>query len=230
MFYNETKAIKACEDDPSLIFQIIKEGHYNLVDKILSKKKVNINILDDNNCDVVTRLLRAKQFKLVLKFMKKREWNINNQDNEGNCFAHYLVTIDYKYIVDIIKQLIRNKSFIPNLKNNNNETILDKAINNNYIYTTIKILEDNRFNNIDIASFKHLYDTYINNNSYGKYTRITNLKIIINSLDDKELKPRMNKLLDMIKNNMEIIKEEILGEGSIQLNNMIDNVLEEINA
>ena len=37
MFYNELKTIKACEEDPSLIFDLIKEGHFELVDKILSK-------------------------------------------------------------------------------------------------------------------------------------------------------------------------------------------------
>ena len=36
----------------------------------------------------------------------------------------------------------KNKDFLPNIKNNKGETILDKSINDNYIYTTVKILED----------------------------------------------------------------------------------------
>ena len=32
MFYDETQAINACEEDPSLIFELIKEGHLDLVD------------------------------------------------------------------------------------------------------------------------------------------------------------------------------------------------------
>ena len=37
MFFDEAKAVKACEEDPSLIFELIKEEHFELVDKILSK-------------------------------------------------------------------------------------------------------------------------------------------------------------------------------------------------
>ena len=32
--------------------------------------------------------------------------------------------------------------FLPNIKNNKGETILDRSINGNYIYTTVKILEE----------------------------------------------------------------------------------------
>ena len=67
--------------------------------------------------------------------------------------------------------------------------------NDNYIYTTVKILEDSRFNNIDVVSFKRLYDTYIKSNKYGKYSKLTNLEIIVNNLTDKKLLPRMEQLI-----------------------------------
>ena len=131
MFYDEEKTIKACEENPALIFELIREEHFELVDKLLSKKKVNLNTTDSSGNDVVTRLLKAKSFDLVLKYMKNKEWNINHQNNEGNTFAHYLVSINYVYVVDIIKAIRRRKDFIPNLKNEKKETILDKSINEN---------------------------------------------------------------------------------------------------
>ena len=80
MFYNEEKTIKACEEEPSLIFELIKEGHIELVDKILSKKKVDINTVDQAGNDIITRLLKAKEYSLVLKYMKRKDWNINHQN------------------------------------------------------------------------------------------------------------------------------------------------------
>lgn len=43
MFYDETQATLACEEEPSLIFELIKEGHLELVDKLIKKKIVSLN-------------------------------------------------------------------------------------------------------------------------------------------------------------------------------------------
>lgn len=229
MFYNEEKTIKACEENPALIFELIREEHFELVDKILSKKKVNLNTTDSCGNDVVTRLLKARNFDLVLKYMKSKEWNINHQNNEGNTFAHYLVSINYVYVVDIIKAIRRRKDFIPNLKNEKKETILDKSINENYIYTTLKILEDERFNNIDVVSFKKLFNAYIKSSYYGKYSKLSNLKIIIGSLSKKDvLLPNMKQLLDEIKDNMDQIKTEIMSNKSKSLEKLIKKKLIEV--
>ena len=178
MFFDEAKAVKACEEDPSLIFELIKEEHFELVDKILSKKKVSVNVVDRAGNDVVTRLLKARQYDLVLKYMKKKEWDVNHQNLDGNTFAHYLVSINYVAVLDIIKQLRKNKNFLPNIKNKKGESILDKSINDNYIYTTLKVLEDDRFNSIDVLSFTRIIDTYIKSSAYGKYSKINNLEVI----------------------------------------------------
>ena len=229
MFYNEEKTIKACEENPALIFELIREEHFELVDKILSKKKVNLNTTDSCGNDVVTRLLKARNFDLVLKYMKSKEWNINHQNNEGNTFAHYLVSINYVYVVDIIKAIRRRKDFIPNLKNEKKETILDKSINENYIYTTLKILEDERFNNIDVVSFKKLFNAYIKSSYYGKYSKLNNLQIIIGSLSKKDvLLPNMKQLLDEIKDNMDQIKTEIMSNKSKSLEKLIKKKLIEV--
>ena len=229
MFYDEEKTIKACEENPALIFELIREEHFELVDKLLSKKKVNLNTTDSSGNDVVTRLLKAKSFDLVLKYMKNKEWNINHQNNEGNTFAHYLVSINYVYVVDIIKAIRRRKDFIPNLKNEKKETILDKSINENYIYTTLKILEDKRFNNIDVVSFKKLFNAYIKSSYYGKYSKLNNLQIIIGSLSKKDvLLPNMKQLLDEIKDNMDQIKTEIMSNKSKSLEKIIKKRLVEV--
>ena len=154
MFYDEAKAIESCIEDPSLIFELIKEGHFELVDKLLTKRLVDINTCDESGNNVLMRLLKRGQYELVLKHMKNKKLNINHQNYDGDTFAHILVSINYVNVLEIIKALVKNKEFLPNIKNNMGETILDKSINDNYIYTTVKILEDKRFNNIDIVSFK----------------------------------------------------------------------------
>lgn len=228
MFFDEAKAIKACEEEPSLIFELIKEGHYDVVDKLLSRKKVSINVEDRAGNDVVTRLLKAKQYDLVLKYMKKKEWDVNHQNLDGNTFAHYLVSINYVAVLDIIKQLRKNKEFLPNIKNKKGETILDKSINENYIYTTLKVLEDDRFNSIDVLSFTRIIDTYIKSSAYGKYSKINNLVDILDSLDQKEgLLPTIERVVQDIRDNLDIIKKEIMKNRSRHLEYVIDNALTE---
>lgn len=228
MFYNETKTIELVEEEPSLVFELIKENYLELVNKLLKKKIVDINICDDAGNNILVRLLKHGAYDLVLEHMGNKDWDVNHQNLDGNTFAHYLVSINYMNVVEIIKKLKKNKNFIPNIKNNLGETILDKSINDNYIYTTVKILEDARFNNIDVISFKNLYDTYIKSNKYGKYSKLTNLEIIIDSLTDKPLHPRMEKLVEFIKGNFEIIKQEVLNsQKSACMDNIIRSALKE---
>ena len=231
MFYDVDKTMRAVEEEPSLIFELIKEGHIDLVDRLLKRKKVDINTCDDAGNSVLVRLLRHGDYDVVLNHMGNKDWDVNHQNLDGNTFAHYLVSINYVNVMGIIKKLTRNKDFLPNIKNNKGETILDKSINDNYIYTTVKILEDSRFDNIDVVSFKNLYDTYIKSNRYGKYSKINNLEVILDSLTDKDLLPRMKKLVGFIQNNFDKIKEEVLtSQKSVYMDSIINRVLKEDNA
>ena len=226
MFYDEQVTMKVVEEEPSQIFDLINENHVELVNKILSKKIVNINLINENEDSILMIMLKKGWYEVVLKHMKNKNFDVNHQNYDGDTFAHLLATINYVSVLDIIKALVKNKSFLPNIRNNSGETILDKAINDNYIYTAIKILEDKRFNNIDIVSFKNLYKTYIDTNKYGKYTKLTNLEIIIDSLEDKSLLPTMQKLISIIKENFEYIKDRLINNKPSGINEMINNVIQ----
>ena len=227
MFYDERQAIEKCEEEPSQIFNLIDEGHLELVDKILRKRNTDINIVNENEDDILSYLLKKNHYDLVLRHMKKKDWNVNHQNKDGDTFAHILVTKKYLEVIDIIKQIHKNKNFIPNIRNKNGETILDRSINNNYIYTTVKILEDERFNNIDLVSFKNLYEKYIRNDNYGVYSKMNNLEVIIENLKDKDLLPKLTKIINALTNNIEEIKQLVKNNDIKTLDNMIYGSLKE---
>ena len=80
----------------------------------------------------------------------------NHQNIDGNTFGHILALDDSVAALKVVEQLTKKKNYIPNIKNNKGETVLDRAINSNYVFTAFKILEDKRFNSIDVVSFKKL--------------------------------------------------------------------------
>lgn len=228
MFYDETVAMEEVSEDPSLVFELIKEGHTDFVDKLLSKRIVSINTTDDGLEDsLMMKLLKVGRYDIVLKYMNDKDFDINYQNKEGDTFAHILVGIHYVAVVEIINKLKKNKNFIPNIKNNKGETILDKSINDKYIYTSVKILEDTRFDNIDILSFRNLYNAYIKNREYGRYARLTNLDMILENLDKKELLPRMEVLVSTIKNNYEEVKKGLMKNNLKVIDEIIDTCLVE---
>lgn len=227
MFYDEQQAFNACSEEPSLIFALIKEGHFSVVEALVEKNKVDVNLYDSLGNDVVTRLLKAKQYELVLKLMKKRSWDMNHQNIDGDTFGHILALDNSVSALMIVSELIKKKNYMPNIRNNKGETIFDRAINNNYIGAAFKILEDKRFNNISVLSFRNLCYASIKNDYYGKYSKLNNLEIIVESLEKKELVPSMQILVDKINDNLEEIKNEIMDDGFSVLENIIETSLEE---
>lgn len=223
MVYSEQQVIDACIEDPSLIFTLIKRGEVEVIEKILEDGIVNINTCDGVGNDVMTRLLKAKYYDLVLQLMRKRNWDVNHQNIEGNTFAHILAMDNSVSSLKIVEQLVKKKNFIPNIKNNKGETVLDRAIGNNYIYTAFKILEDKRFDDINLSTFKKLCNACVKNTYYGKYSRLNNLEVIVEKLEKKELCPTMKKVINEISSNMEMIKHEILKDRSSVLENIISS-------
>ena len=214
MIMNEQEMIDACKDDPSMIFKIISKGYFEVVEKLVEGNLLDINLVDGVGNDIVTRLLKARQYDLVVQLMKKRNWNVNHKNQDGNTFGHVLAHDNSLCAVKVVEQLNKKKNYLPNLKNNKGETILDRALNSNYLCTALKIIEDKRFNSIDIPTFKTLCNTLIKSNEYGKYTKINTLEIIVENLEKKELDPDLAGLVENISDNMENIKRDILNNNS----------------
>lgn len=228
IFYDGNQAKKVCEEDPSLIFELIKEEQFTVVEELIVSNKVNINTCDTMGNDIMCNLLRAKQYDLVLKLMAKRSWNVNHQNLDGNTFGHILAKDNSIHSLKIVEKLTKNKKYIPNIKNNKGQTVLDNAINSNYTYTSLKILENKNFNNIDILSFRDLCNACIKNTNYGKYTKLNNLEIIIENLEKKDsLLPGVEKLVETIKTNFDIIKTDLMSNSSKVLETVINDSLKE---
>lgn len=217
--------VEACKSEPSLIFNLIKQGDYAVIWQLVDENAVNVNLCDSVGNDVVTKLLKARQYDLVLPLMKKRNWDVNHKNAEGNTFAHILAMDDSVTAVKVVEQLTKKKNYLPNIKNNKGETALDRALNNNYLCTAFKLLEDKRFNDIDIFSFKNLINVTIKNSYYGKYSKINNLEIIVENLEKKELDPCMTNVVEKINDNMEAIKRDIMNNKSTLLENIVNNQL-----
>lgn len=225
MFFDEEQAVKACEEEPSLIFELMKEGHMQLVDFLLKKKKVSLKTIDQDGNTVLMKLLKMRQYDLVEKYINDLDSDINHQNNEGNTFAHLLATKDYVHTANIIKKLRRNKEFMPNIRNNEGNTILDLAISTGNLCTTLKLLEDKRFNDIDLVSFTNLYNTFVKSEEFGKYTKLMNLETIISELSKKSrLLPRVEEIISLVKKNFDIIKNELMNNKLTFMDNIVKNV------
>lgn len=214
---------KDVSSEPSLIFSYIKLGKYDLAYELVSKNIVNINTVDFIGNDVVTRFLKAKQYEYVILLMKKKNWNVNNQNDEGNTFGHILAMDNSPMALKVVEALTKKSNYIPNLKNKHHETAMDIALNNNYLCTAFKLLEDKRFNEIDFVSFKNLFMTSIENKYYGKYSKINNLEIIVESLEKKELDSTMKDLIDSINENLDRIKNDIMNNRSYTIDSIINS-------
>ena len=206
----------------------IKQGNYNVIDNLIENNKVNVNLIDTVGNDVLMRLLKAKQYDLVIKLMKKKNWDVNHTNEEGDTFGHLLARDNSVGALKIVELLTKKKNYIPNIQNNRGETVLDKAINNNYLYTIFKILEDKRFDNIDVISFINLYKMCIKNTYYGKYSKLNNLEVIVDSLDKKELSPNLRNIINKISDNMEKIKQELMNNGYSMLDFIVGSALGEV--
>lgn len=223
MYTEKLEMYDACSDDPTLIFNLIKKGFFDVVNELVDEKKVDANLCDSVGNDVCMRLLKAKQYDIVIKLMKRRNWDVNHKNELGDTFGHILALDNDVRSLKLIDQLTKKTNYSPNIKNNLGETSFDIAINNNYLISAIKILEDKRFNDIGVNSFRKLYKVSIKSSSYGKYTKIENLKVIVNSLDKKNLSLDLRILVDKINDNMDNIKEDILRDSNYYLDSIVNN-------
>ncbi len=220
---NNKEIYNACKEDPSLVFSYIKQGSFEIVYNLVEKNIISINEVDLLGNDVMTRLLKAKEYNYVIELMKKKNWDVNHQNEEGNTFGHILAMDNSPMAVKVVEALTKKSNYLPNIKNKREETAMDIALNNNYLCTTFKLLEDKRFDNINFNSFKNLFITSIQNKYYGKYSKITNLEIIVETLEKKELSNTLKMIIDCIKENMDRIKNDIMNNRSYTLEAIINN-------
>ncbi len=215
--------IQSCKDEPSFIFSLMKQGAYEVAFDLLNNNIVNVNTVDGVGNDTITRMLKANQYTYVIELMKKRNWDVNHQNQEGNTFGHILAHDNSVMAVKVMDQLTKKKNYSPNIKNKRGETAMDIALSNHYLCTAFKLLEDKRFNDINVFSFKTLFDVSIKDKEYGRYTKLENLEIIVENLEKKELESSMQDLMDHITVNMEAIKRDILNNRSVVLESIIRN-------
>ena len=225
MFYSTKQAEDMCSDEPSLLFNLIEENDKEVLENILNKD-VDFNIEDQEGNNIIMCLLKKKHYDLVFKYIDYVD--INHQNKLGDTLMHMLFSIDYKNVREIIDYILENKDFNFNIKNNLGETVLDKSIAKNYLYSTVKILENDKFDSIDVYSFKKLYETYIKSNNYGVYSKLSNLEIIIDSIEKKRLIPKMRKLIYLINNNKDNIEKNFSKSKVDVLDNLINRVVKEV--
>ena len=196
-------------NDDKDIFTLIKKKKFAEVLEIINDGKIDINIVDGVGNDIATRLLKMKEYDLVISLIKRRSWDANKQNDDGDTFGHILAQDNSMGAIKVMDELKKNKRYLPNIKNKKGQTALDKAINNNYLVYAFKILEDERFDSIEMKSFKNLFSMCINKN-YGKYSIINNLEVVIGSLENKRLNASLNMIVFELKRNFNLIKKEIL--------------------
>ncbi|MBQ2639820.1 MAG: hypothetical protein IJF92_03560 [Bacilli bacterium] len=225
MTVNQKEIIKSCEDEPLLIFNLIKTEKFYLVDELITKNSSLINTCDYAGNNVMMRLLKAKEYGLVLKYMSKRNWNVNHQNLDGNTIGHILAKDSSIQALKIVDKLTKKTNYMANIRNKKGKTALDIAINSNYTAVAFKFLSNKKFDNIDMISFMNLYNTYIKNNYYGKYSKLSNLEIIIKSLKKKELCPILRDLINKIIENIDNIKNDIIKGSGLFLDNIINSLV-----
>lgn len=225
MFYDVDQAVSKTQEDPLLIFVMIEEDYKDVVDRVIDQ--IDFNLCDKDGNNVLMSLFKNKYYDLVLKYLNRIDIDINHQNNDGDTLLHLVVMVNYVEVKDIINELLINKRLKLNLKNNLGETILDKSINNNYLYTTAKILNDKRFDNINLFSFKNMYEAYIKNSNYGKYSKLSNFTLIMDNLSKKKLVPTMSRLVNLINENKDVIKNDFFMLKTNNLEDIINFLIKE---
>ena len=206
--FTSDQAIKAAEEDPSIIFELIKTDNDELLNHMLDESLIDVNLVSSNNDSLAIKLLKSAKYELVLKVIKNKNWNVNYQNDDKETFGHILPKINNVAVVPVFKELKKNKNFDINLRNKDDKTIFDISVESHNSYVSTKIIEDERFNDINIFEFLKFYETYIDTNEYGKYSKINMIESIL-TMDGRYVNTRMQELLNHLKDNFKNIKKDI---------------------
>ena len=206
--FTSDQAIKAAEEDPSIIFELIKTDNDELLNHMLDESLIYVNLVSSNNDSLAIKLLKSAKYELVLKVIKNKNWNVNYQNDDKETFGHILAKINNVAVVPVFKELKKNKNFDINIRNKDDKTIFDISVESHNSYVSTKIIEDERFNDINIFEFLKFYETYIDTNEYGKYSKINMIESIL-TMDGRYVNTRMQELLNHLKDNVKTIKKDI---------------------
>ena len=218
--FTSDQAIKAAEEDPSIIFELIKTDNDELLNHMLDESLIDVNLVSSNNDSLAIKLLKSAKYELVLKVIKNKNWNVNYQNDDKETFGHILAKINNVAVVPIFKELKKNKNFDINIRNKDDKTIFDISVESHNSYVSTKIIEDERFNDINIFEFLKFYETYIDTNEYGKYSKINMIESIL-TMDGRYVNTRMQELLNHLKDNFKNIKKDIENDDYNLLNSII---------
>ena len=218
--FTSDQAIKAIEEDPSIIFELIKTDNDELLNHMLDESLIDVNLVSSNNDSLAIKLLKSAKYELVLKVIKNKNWNVNYQNDDKETFGHILAKINNVAVVPVFKELKKNKNFDINIRNKDDKTIFDISVESHNSYVSTKIIEDERFNDINIFEFLKFYETYIDTNEYGKYSKINMIESIL-TMDGRYVNTRMQELLNHLKDNVKNIKKDIENDDYNLLNSII---------
>ena len=218
--FTSDQAIKAAEEDPSIIFELIKTDNDELLNHMLDESLIDVNLVSSNNDSLAIKLLKSAKYELVLKVIKNKNWNVNYQNDDKETFGHILAKINNVAVVPVFKELKKNKNFDINIRNKDDKTIFDISVESHNAYVSTKIIEDERFNDINIFEFLKFYETYIDTNEYGKYSKINMIESIL-TMDGRYVNTRMQELLNHLKDNVKTIKKDIENDDYNLLNSII---------
>ena len=218
--FTSDQAIKAAEEDPSIIFELIKTDNDELLNHMLDESLIDVNLVSSNNDSLAIKLLKSAKYELVLKVIKNKNWNVNYQNDDKESFGHILAKINNVAVVPVFKELKKNKNFDINIRNKDDKTIFDISVESHNSYVSTKIIEDERFNDINIFEFLKFYETYIDTNEYGKYSKINMIESIL-TMDGRYVNTRMQELLNHLKDNVKNIKKDIENDDYNLLNSII---------
>ena len=168
--------------------------------------KLNMYEACSDDPSLIFTLIKRGYFDVINELIDEKKIDVNICDSVGN---------------DVCMRLLKAKQYdlVIKLMKKRNWNV------NNYLISAIKFLEDKRFDNIEMGSLRKLYKVSIKNSTYGKYSKIDNLKIIVNSLDKKQLSIEIRDVVDRINDNMDSIKEDLLKDSNRYLDRIFNSII-----
>ena len=198
---------------PTDIFYLIRTGKKKEINDLIDSNGFDVNQKDTIGNDVVSRLVLDGFYEEALKLVNKKSWNINNININGDSIIHILGLKNNLGSMKVFNEIIKKKKLDLNIVNNNNLRSIDITISNNNLYMTLNILKKSDLNNMDEDLLKKIFNKFIYNDSYGKYSKISNLETIIDSFNHKKLSYKIRRIINKIRDNFNLIKENIMNNN-----------------